>query len=86
MKQVAAACGFNGEPLTSLQRCSNFKNTHYFVVEVWEALYLEMLDKFLLENNKANSLLHEIISQLINPVDLPSTWQQSNFMKYFLIL
>ncbi len=34
-----------------------------------------MLDKFLLENNEANSLLHEIISQL-NPVDLPSTRQQ----------
>ncbi len=45
------------------------------LVEVWEALYLEMLDKFLLENNEANSLLHEIISQL-NPVDLPSTRQQ----------
>ncbi len=75
LKQVAAACGFKGETLTSLQRCSHFKNTHYFLVEVWEALYLEMLDKFLLENNEANSLLHEIISQL-NPVDLPSTRQQ----------
>ena len=31
LKQVAAAGGFKGETQTSLQHCSNFKNTHYFL-------------------------------------------------------
>ena len=75
LKQVAAAGGFKGEALTSLQHCSNFKNTHYFLIEVWEALYLEMLDQFLLENNEVNSTLHEILS-MFDPVDLPSIRQR----------
>ena len=75
LKQVAEAGGFKGETLTSLQHCSNFKNTHYFLIEVWEALYLEMLDQLLLENNVVNSTLHEILS-MFGPVELPSTRQR----------
>ena len=75
LKQVAAAYGFKGETLSSLQHCSNFKSTHYFLIEVWEALYLEMLDQFLLKNNEVNSTLHDILS-MFDPVDLPSTRQR----------
>ena len=44
LRQIASMCGFKGETLTSLQKCSHFKNTHYFIMEVWEALYLEMFE------------------------------------------
>ena len=75
LKPVAAAGGFKGETLTSLQHCFNFKNTHYLLIEVREAHNLEILDKFLLESIEVNSTLHEVLS-MFDPVDLPSTRQR----------
>lgn len=47
LKDLAVASGFRGETLTSLQRCSNFKRTHAFILQSLEALYRHFLQEFI---------------------------------------
>ena len=47
LKQLANVSGHKGETLKALSSCSNFKRTHRFLLESWEALYLYMYEKFL---------------------------------------
>ena len=75
LKQVASMCGFKGETLTSLQKCSHFKKTHYFIMEAWEALYLDMLESFLQQNKEAENKLSELVA-LFDPKKLPSILEQ----------
>ena len=75
LKQVASKCGFKGETLTALQKCSHFKNTHYFIVEIWEALYLEVLNLFLKENQEVENKLSELVT-LFDHTKLPSILEQ----------
>ena len=48
LKELAQCSGY---PVAAIQSCSNtklqFKRTHHFLIEVWEALYRVILDKFL---------------------------------------
>ena len=62
LKDLARAAGFRAETLTSLGNASNFKRTHAFLMQVWEAMYRHMfnlyvshtpLDEDLLEGVKA---------------------------------
>ena len=53
LKELARMSGFRAETLTSLDRCSNFKRTHHFLLNAWEAMY--------------RSLLHEYIKQCSRP-------------------
>ena len=75
LRQIASMCGFKGETLTSLQKCSHFKNTHYFIMEVWEALYLEMFEVFLKEKEGSDNKLIELVS-LFDHAKLPSILEQ----------
>ena len=44
LKALAKTCGY---PLASIQSCGQFKRTHQFILEVWEAMYRAMLETFL---------------------------------------
>ena len=43
LKELARASGYS---IAAIQACSKFKRTHYFILEVWEALYQVMVKKY----------------------------------------
>ena len=44
LKALAEASGY---PVAAIQNCTQFKRTHYFIMESWEAMYQAMLDTFI---------------------------------------
>ena len=80
LKALANASGY---PLAQLQGCSNFKRTHHFLLEVWEAVYRAMLAKFFEAKDikTSNTLQQKIIESLeaLNP--MPDS--ERNFSKAF---
>ena len=56
LMELAKACGHRGETLTALQKCSNFKRTHQFLLQVWQAIYWSMI-KASMTRNPENFLL-----------------------------
>ena len=51
LKDLAKAAGY---PVASIQACGQFKRTHHFLVEVWEAMYRVMITIY--SSNKASHL------------------------------
>ena len=47
MKDLAEAAGFRGKTLTSLKKYTNFKRTHTFLLQCWEAFYQHLIESFL---------------------------------------
>lgn len=64
LKELAEAAGFRAETLTSLLNCSHFKRTHHFLLQAWEAIYLEMFRAFSLADNNTFQDLSERMGQL----------------------
>ena len=56
LKELAESCGFRSTTLKSLESCSNFKRTHCFLVQVWEALYREMVHTYINHTNPTGLL------------------------------
>ena len=52
LKELAQTAGFRGETLKSLEKCSSFKRTHRFLLQVWQAMYRSMIHSFLQENSQ----------------------------------
>ncbi len=65
LKEMAQPSGFQGETLTSLEKCSNFKRTHQFLKQSWEAVYSYMIKLFISTelSDSEQSLANEVISQ-----------------------
>ena len=51
LQELAKSCGFQSATLKSLESCSNFKRTHSFLLQVWEALYREMIHTYISQAN-----------------------------------
>ena len=63
LKEIASQSGYRAETLASLEKCSNFKRTHTFFMQVWEALFLEMIETFLTTNPEFIQLKEYIKTQ-----------------------
>jgi hypothetical protein len=63
MQLTAKMAGYRGSTLASLEKCSNLKRTHNFLLQVWEAMYITMIKAFINTHDKQALLEH--ISQVI---------------------
>ncbi len=51
LKELAKVSGYS---VAAIQACSKFKKTHYFIVEVWEAMYQTMVTKLFEHSESGN--------------------------------
>jgi hypothetical protein len=59
LEQIAMASGCRGTILTSWSKCTNFKQTHQFILQSWEAFY-EVILKSYIEQTQKHDLLLEV--------------------------
>ena len=70
-----------GYPTAAIQNCSQFKRTHSFILEVWEALYRTMLDKFF--SSRGGEEFYSTLKQIVDELlllpnrDLPTNFNSS---------
>ena len=73
LKEIASNAGYHGSTLNSIEQCSNFKRTHYFLMQAWEALYREMLHTYL--SNSSNTITMDVSCCLVyKKRDRHNTW------------
>ena len=52
LRELARASGY---PVAAIQACSQFKRTHRFLIEAWQALYLVMVQRYIEVNKEGDS-------------------------------
>ena len=57
LKTLAQSAGY---PLPAIQNCSQFKRTHHFILEVWEATYRSMLSIYMSHESSGKQLIQRI--------------------------
>ena len=62
LKHLAQAAGY---PVASIEACGQFKRTHYFLLEVWEAIYRAMISMFIEQGPITNNTLKVISEKII---------------------
>jgi hypothetical protein len=82
LKDFAKRSGYKGETLNSLEKCSHFKRTHSFLLQLWEAMFTELISFFVNVNPQFASLqksIHDVFSRAVDeglsPLDLLLTVQ-----------
>jgi hypothetical protein len=63
LKEIAMSSGYKGSTLRSLEACSHFKHTHFFLLNVWEALYKEMYESYRLNMGTEDPFTSNIINE-----------------------
>lgn len=67
LHQLAEAAGY---PVASIRACGQFKKTHHFITEAWEAMYRAMLSAFMgREEGRQEDLLSRVFDILNNTKD-----------------
>ena len=57
LQEIALASGFKASTLRALQACSHFKRTHIFLLNVWEAMYQQMVQSSSILDSTLQSML-----------------------------
>ena len=57
LKELAQVSGFKGETLTSLEKCSNFKRTHQFLLQAWQAIFRSIVIAFEMQANQLPDIM-----------------------------
>ena len=61
LKEIAKSSGYKAETLKSLENCSHFKRTNSFLLQVWEAMFTEMISSFVNYNPQISSIQTSIL-------------------------
>jgi hypothetical protein len=72
LRELAESAGYKGAPLASLERCGNFKRTHNFLLQVWEAMYGYILAAFI-NSSQQQSLIVQFTDILNHGVTVQSS-------------
>lgn len=70
LKELAMTSGYRSETLQSLEKCSNFKRTHSFLIQAWQALYQRMLHAYV-DKHSLTSLAESLVDILTNSDTVP---------------
>ena len=68
LKELAIAAGHKGETLYS--KCSNFKRTHTFLVQIWQAMYRKMVASFSIDQPAYQASFTDLSEVLTTEADI----------------
>ena len=61
LRQLAHTSGY---PVAAIQSCSQFKRTHHFLMEAWQAFYQVMVQRFLEYDTESGNYTHTLTARL----------------------